>query len=590
MNYIEEQTDEEGMNNSIKNGDQPLPRVTQVSLAGTTSTEQPPLNDKSIWSDQEKRIQNIDHLERSLLIQGLPNDIYSLIDSNKTAKDLWDALLENRFEPSSLDRFELAARSVTAARLDRFTSNLLDRLPSQRLDRSRTDPTLLNNFEIVAKGNGDLSVPGLQTMKELCQASLNATIGNTQNVYAAEAYQGNGDPPVPDLRTMKELCQPSLNDREINKNLMKVLQINQQVKAVTPNCETCGGPHSYNDCPVTIGQTQNVYSVGAYQGGNSYQPQGSRTLPSNTITNSKEDLKGITTQSGNAYQGTTILTTSSSSPQVVERETESLLAVKESKADEPKLGNPGLGKPVLDKLERVRTMTSSLEELVSSLVVPLRNTMIVSLIPILILKVLILIVSVFVLIKPWWSEIIVRTIAKHITVTLSATISGLEEEMIELDDLLRLTEERDIDEGHHRNSDFLLEEVDAFLALEDDPTSPEVDQSYVNTEGDILLLEAFVNDDPLLPPPSQGNYLPQVRKKLKICEAKSDKSSIDEPPKVELKDLPPHLKYEFLEGDDKLPVIIAKDLSMEEKTTLITRNHRGNNSTDFLLISRAFDP
>nr|GFC12424.1 reverse transcriptase domain-containing protein [Tanacetum cinerariifolium] len=38
------------------------------------------------------------------------------------------------------------------------------------------------------------------------------------------------------------------------------------------------------------------------------------------------------------------------------------------------------------------------------------------------------------------------------------------------------------------NSDFLHEEVDAFLALEDDPTSPEVDQFYVDTEGDILLL------------------------------------------------------------------------------------------------------
>nr|GEW45399.1 reverse transcriptase domain-containing protein [Tanacetum cinerariifolium] len=81
------------------------------------------------------------------------------------------------------------------------------------------------------------------------------------------------------------------------------------------------------------------------------------------------------------------------------------------------------------------------------------------------------------------------------------------------------------------NSDFLLEEVDAFLALEDDPTSPE---------------------------------------ELKICEAKSDKSSIDEPLEDELKDLPPHLEYAFLEGDDKLPVIIAKDLSMEEKTALIT--------------------
>nr|GEZ82417.1 hypothetical protein [Tanacetum cinerariifolium] len=67
MNYLEEQTDGEAMINLIK-------------------------NDKSMWSDQEKRIQKIDHLPRSLLIQGLPNDIYSLIDSNKTAKDLWDAL------------------------------------------------------------------------------------------------------------------------------------------------------------------------------------------------------------------------------------------------------------------------------------------------------------------------------------------------------------------------------------------------------------------------------------------------------------------------------------------------------------------
>nr|GFB00537.1 reverse transcriptase domain-containing protein [Tanacetum cinerariifolium] len=112
------------------------------------------------------------------------------------------------------------------------------------------------------------------------------------------------------------------------------------------------------------------------------------------------------------------------------------------------------------------------------------------------------------------------------------------------------------------NSDFLLEEVDAFLAIEDDPTSSKVDQSYLNSEGDILLLEEFLNNDPSLPPPNQGNYLLEV--------PKSDKSSIDEPPEVELKDLPPHLEYGFLEGDDKLPVIIAKDLSVEEKISLIT--------------------
>ncbi|GKF60377.1 hypothetical protein Tco_0177163, partial [Tanacetum coccineum] len=76
---------------------------------------------------------------------------------------------------------------------------------------------------------------------------------------------------------------------------------------------------------------------------------------------------------------------------------------------------------------------------------------------------------------------------------------------------------------------FLLEEADAFLALDDDPTSPEVDDSYYHLEGDILLLE----------------------KELKVFEAKTDKSSIDEPPEVEQKDLPPHLEYAFLEGDDK---------------------------------------
>nr|GEU83056.1 reverse transcriptase domain-containing protein [Tanacetum cinerariifolium] len=121
-----------------------------------------------------------------------------------------------------------------------------------------------------------------------------------------------------------------------------------------------------------------------------------------------------------------------------------------------------------------------------------------------------------------------------------------------------------------RNSDFLLEEVDAFLAIKDDPTSLEVDQSYLDSEGDILILEAFLNDDPSLPPPNQGNHLPKVCKELKICEAKSDKSLIDEPLEVELKDLPPHLEYAFLEGDNKFPVIIAKDLSVEEKAALIT--------------------
>ncbi|GJV74562.1 reverse transcriptase domain-containing protein [Tanacetum coccineum] len=120
------------------------------------------------------------------------------------------------------------------------------------------------------------------------------------------------------------------------------------------------------------------------------------------------------------------------------------------------------------------------------------------------------------------------------------------------------------------DSDFLLfEEADSFLAIEDDPTSPEVDPTYYDPDGDILLLEAILNSDPSPPPPNQGNYFPETRKDLKICEANNEKSSVNEPPMVELKDLPPHLEYAFLEGNDKLPVIIAKDLKNEEKAALI---------------------
>nr|GEW87413.1 hypothetical protein [Tanacetum cinerariifolium] len=46
--------------------------------------------------------------------------------------------------------------------------------------------------------------------------------------------------------------------------------------------------------------------------------------------------------------------------------------------------------------------------------------------------------------------------------------------------------------GEH---DFFLE-VDAFLAVEDEPTSSQFPKSYLDPEGDMLLLEAFLNDDP----------------------------------------------------------------------------------------------
>nr|GFA59980.1 reverse transcriptase domain-containing protein [Tanacetum cinerariifolium] len=120
------------------------------------------------------------------------------------------------------------------------------------------------------------------------------------------------------------------------------------------------------------------------------------------------------------------------------------------------------------------------------------------------------------------------------------------------------------------DSDFLLfEEADAFLGLEDDPNSSEFNPFYYDPEGDILLLEAILNSKPLPPLPNHEQYMPSFKKKLKVCEAKTVKSSVDEPPEVELKDLPPHLEYAFLEGDNKFPVIISKELGDEGKSALI---------------------
>nr|GFD36756.1 reverse transcriptase domain-containing protein [Tanacetum cinerariifolium] len=111
-------------------------------------------------------------------------------------------------------------------------------------------------------------------------------------------------------------------------------------------------------------------------------------------------------------------------------------------------------------------------------------------------------------------------------------------------------------------SDFYLEEIKNYL--NDDLNSEEIEDSEFDMERDILILEAFLNNDPE-PPSNQKDYFPSVRKDLKVVEPKNQ-SSDDEPPEVELKESPPHLEYAFLGENEKWPVIIAKDLNVNEKT------------------------
>ncbi|GJX82686.1 hypothetical protein Tco_0332167 [Tanacetum coccineum] len=105
---------------------------------------------------------------------------------------------------------------------------------------------------------------------------------------------------------------------------------------------------------------------------------------------------------------------------------------------------------------------------------------------------------------------------------------------------------------------FILEEIEACLT--NDSIPPGIDDADFDPEGDLLLLEKLLNDDPSSPLPP---------KELHVEELKIVKSSIDDPPELELKDLTSHLEYAFLEGTDKLPVIIAKILKEDEKVRLL---------------------
>nr|GFD27365.1 reverse transcriptase domain-containing protein [Tanacetum cinerariifolium] len=115
-------------------------------------------------------------------------------------------------------------------------------------------------------------------------------------------------------------------------------------------------------------------------------------------------------------------------------------------------------------------------------------------------------------------------------------------------------------------SDFILEEIEDYL---NDDSIPFEDSDF-DIEGDLLILEALLNSDPSPPLPNQGDYFPKVPKYLKVIEPKeNNNSSNEEPPEVELKELPPHLEYVFLGDKNKWPIIIAKDLSVDEKSALI---------------------
>ncbi|GJR65310.1 reverse transcriptase domain-containing protein [Tanacetum coccineum] len=413
---------------------------------------------------------------------------------------------------------------------------------------------------------------------------------------------------------------------DIVKELVLMNKANQQafVKAVKKTCVTCGGPHLYYECLATDSNTFNAYAATwTYnQGGNGYRPQGDpnyrvktkwdhpaflqmcktiktsiapnyqaqvgpsneltsymkineatlramqtqmtnmktelrnefkSSLPSNTVTNPRGDLKAITTRSGVVYDGPTIPPTPSPLPKEVERETEatkdklSLLELTSTRttlelANQLVAASDGVAEDVFVKVGKFYFLANFV-------VVDYDVDHRVPLIP---------------------GRPFLRTARALIDVHVNVIDVACEDNAQEvlgfsdsstggnptpLDPIIASTSPSFTP---FEGGDFILEEIEACLSCDSIP--PGIDDADFDPEGDIRLLEKLLNNDPscLLPP-----------KELNVEEIKTIKSSIDDPLELELKDLPSHHEYAFLEGTNKLPVIISKELKDEEKATLL---------------------
>nr|GEZ51271.1 reverse transcriptase domain-containing protein [Tanacetum cinerariifolium] len=506
----------------------------------------------------------------------------------------------------------------------------------------------------------------IESKSKVRQSRAKAVVAKVNSSSSTPAISSN-------VAELKDMVRALLLDKKNQSSTPTPSHTPAQVKAVEPNCVTCGGTHSYQNCPATSG---NVYqdNIQEYvsqaatanysQGNTGFRPQmvANQIRPLGFLPGqghslvipllTREDLKGITTRSGVAYQGPIIPImskvvkqgTEMTKDQVQTLSSQSTAPIQPPVAQSETLVSEPVVAPVrMDECLALADLGASInlmplsvwKELSLSKLTPTCMTLepadrSVSK-PIGIAKDVKVKAGMFhfpadfvvvdfepdprvplilgrcfsktgrALINVHKGELTLRIGNEAITYNLdqtsrySANYAQMTANKIDVTDeackeysqevlgfsdftasgspapsddpivsttSLTLTPFGDID--------FLLfEEANAFLGLEDDPDSPKFKPFYYDLEGDILMLEAILNSDPSPSLPNHEKSMPSFKNELKACEAKTIKSSIDEPLEVELKDLSPHLEYAFLEGDNKFPVIIAKELGDEEKSALI---------------------
>nr|GEV48923.1 reverse transcriptase domain-containing protein [Tanacetum cinerariifolium] len=343
-----------------------------------------------------------------------------------------------------------------------------------------------------------------------------------------------------------------------------------------------------HQCPATDGNTFSGYqhniqeyvlaaTINYNQGNTRFRPQnttstsGSRSLSSNTIANPRGYLKAITTRSGVSYDEPPIHSPFSSLPKVVKRVPEvtkdtvqpSTKNIQPSVVqtqvpiNEPVVApNPKSTIPCPSRVTKQKLREKD-DNLALKFVKVFRKLQIdlsfaddlfhmpkFALIPFL--------RTGRALIDVYGKELTLRVDDETITFKVGQTYkySYNDAKSINQIDVINVAYEEYVQEKSR-------------LSYEPQMKLPNLDDDYYDTEGDILYLEKLLNEDP------SPNLPPGKTKYLKQVNATITKPLIEEPPKLELKEIPSHLEYAFLEGTNKLPVIISKELKYEEKSALL---------------------
>nr|GEZ73312.1 reverse transcriptase domain-containing protein [Tanacetum cinerariifolium] len=317
-------------------------------------------------------------------------------------------------------------------------------LPVTQIDTFYNGLTLRHRDTINATAGGTFMKRRPEECYDLIQnmtAHQNDWDTSVQRSESSSSITSSSDPEIIALKVKME---------KINKNLIKVLQINQQVKVVTPSCETCGGPHAYNDCPATVGQTQNVYAAGAYN-------QGDRSI-SRPVGVAIDVFVKVGTFH---FPADFVVVDFDADPRVSLILERSFLKT---------------GRALIDVYEGELTLRIGKEAITFNLDQTSRysanyDAMSVNRIDL-----------IDVACEEYSQEVLRFLVSGNLTPSTKPIVFNSSPTPTPFEDC-----------------DFLLEETDALLAIDDEPISSKIDGSYYDSEGDILLLEEFLNDDPSSP-------------------------------------------------------------------------------------------